>query len=822
MQKLDFNKGWVCRCLTRDVPRQIVDLPHDAMLSEPRTEDSVSEGNIGWYIGGDYEYIRRFVPGAEMQGQKLLLEFEGVYKDAEVYVNGELAATRAYGYSNFYVDLTDRVRIGAENEIRVVAHNSEHPNSRWYSGTGIYRPVTLWHGEETGYIPVNGVRIRTMELSPAKIQVEVKTSAPGEVTVQILRNGQTVAEQQAVSGSTAPYTPVPAVMGRSAKTVSPAQECNYAAGMEIGIPDAALWSPEHPNLYTCRVCFGGDETEEVFGIRTLRWNPEEGMTLNGERVILRGACIHHDNGMLGAATYQDAEDRRVRLLKENGYNAIRSAHNPCSKQLLKACDEQGMLMMDEFADCWYIHKTRHDYVEHLSEWWQDDLREMVEKDYNHPCVIMYSTGNEVAETSQPKGIAFTKEMTDYLHRLDDTRPVTCGINIFFNYLFSLGMGVYSDEKADAAAQKAESPKKKQKKKHVGSDFYNTLALKVGDNFMKTGATLHGSNVKTRDAYASMDIAGYNYGLFRYRGDLKRYPTRLILGSETFCKDAYSFYEIAKKEKRIIGDFVWSGFDYIGECGEGAPEYPDYNFGLEEPATAMTGSGGRIDLTGKPKAEAAYTRVALEQETGPYISVEPVYQKDKIQISGWQLTKGLESWSWNGCDGNPAKVLVFARGAEAELLINGRSVGRKKLKKARAAFKTTYATGEVTAVSYDKNGAEIGRYTLKTAGQETELRAKPERSKVRPEGLIFVPIQYTDREGIWKPMEKHRVRVTVEGGKLLGLGNACPFYRGNYTDEETETYYGDALAVVQAGMQGTVRITVRDEENTVTEEVPIQA
>ncbi len=822
MRKLDFNKGWVCRCLTREEPAKTVNLPHDAMISEPRREDSVAEGNIGWFIGGDYEYLRRFVPGESFRGKKLFLEFEGVYRNAEVFVNGNPVADRAYGYSNFYADVTDAVRIGEENELRVIAHNSEHPNSRWYSGTGIYRPVWLWAGDAEGFIPVNGVRIRTVSLSPAKIHVEVKTSALGEVSVQILRNGQTVAEHRAFAGSAEPYAPVPAVMGQSAKTVSPAQQCHFAAGTEIEIPDAALWSPDHPNLYTCRVSFGRDRAEETFGIRTLRWNAEEGLTVNGERVILRGACIHHDNGMLGAATYQDAEDRRVRLLKENGYNAIRSAHNPCSKQLLKSCDEQGMLMMDEYTDCWYIHKTRHDYVEHLAEWWQDDLREMVEKDYNHPCVIMYSTGNEVAETSQPRGIAFTKEMTEYLHGLDNTRPVTCGINIFFNYLFSLGMGVYSDEKADAEAKKAETPGKKQKKKHVGSDFYNTLALKVGDNFMKCGAALHGSNVKTRDAYANMDIAGYNYGLFRYRHDLKQYPTRLILGSETFCKDAYSFYEIAKQEKRIIGDFVWSGFDYIGECGEGAAEYLEYNYGKEDPATAITGTGGRIDLTGRPKAEAAYTRVALERETGPYIAVDPVCQKDKIQFSGWQLTKGLESWSWSGCDGSRAKVLVFARGAEAELLINGKSMGRKKLKKARAAFTATYCSGEITAVSYDESGAEIGRYTLKTAGADTELRAKPEETRVRPEGLIFVPIRYTDGEGIWKPMEKHRVRVAVEGGKLLGLGNGAPYFRGNYTGEETETYYGDALAVVQAGAEGTVRITVSDENRTVTEEVPIQA
>ena len=266
------------------------------------------------------------------------------------------------------------------------------------------------------------------------------------------------------------------------------------------------------------------------------------MLLNGKRTILRGACIHHDNGVLGACCYEDAEWRKIRILKENGYNAVRSAHNPCSKALLDACDHLGMLVMDESVDQWYIHKTEYDYVNYFMDWWKQDLKDMVEKDYNHPSVILYSTGNEVSETAQPRGIALTKEMTEYLHGLDPTRPVTCGINIFFNFLSSIGLGVYSDEKARKEVEKP------QKKKAVGSEFFNNMAGLLGDEFMKRGATLHGCDVKTRDAFANMDIAGYNYGIYRYKHDLKKYPRRLILGSETFCKDAYQFYELAKTEK----------------------------------------------------------------------------------------------------------------------------------------------------------------------------------------------------------------------------------------------------------------------------------
>lgn len=798
MQKLDFNRNWMCKCLTRKEEAYPVTLPHDAMLSEPRTQESVGEGNTGWYLGGDYEYRKQFTVPKEYRDKTVLLEFEGVYHNAEVYINEKKAAFRPYGYTNFYVDTKEFLRFGEENEIRVIARNEDQPNSRWYSGTGIYRPVYLYVGEKK-HIPVNGVKIRTVSVKPAVIEVEVRTSMPGEVKVEILDDANTVvfAETEAADSK---------------------------AVFRLEIPDAKLWSCETPNLYICRAVFGEDAVTETFGIRLLKWDSQNGMTMNGSRVILRGACVHHDNGVLGACTFPEAEERRVWILKENGYNAIRSSHYPCSKAMLDACDRQGMLMMDEYVDVWYIHKTKYDYAGTLEKWWKQDLKDMVEKDYNHPCVIMYSTGNEVAETAQKKGIRLTGAFTEYLHSLDDTRPVTCGINIFFNFLSSVGLGVYSDEKAEKTAQSAEKSAKdtkdKEKKKPVGSEFYNTLACLVGDYFMKVGATLYPCDVKTRDAYANMDIAGYNYGIFRYRHDLKKYPERLILGSETFCKDAYAFWEIAKKNPRIIGDFVWAGWDYIGETGDGAAEYADYREG--EQVFPMTGNNGRIDLLGKPRAEAAFTRVAFEQETGPFLAVDPVYQKEKLRLTGWALTKAVESWSWRGCAGQPAKVEVYARAAEIELLVNGKSVGKKKLKKkCRAIFQTAYEDGEITAVSYDKNGREIGRRTLTTAEEDTILQIRPEADTVRPGGLLFVPLQYTDKGGIWKPMEKHQLNVTVENGILAGLGSANSYVKGNYTEDTVKTYYGEALAVIRAGGSGTVKVHVRDEKVICTAEIPIK-
>lgn len=381
------------------------------------------------------------------------------------------------------------------------------------------------------------------------------------------------------------------------------------------------------------------------------------------------------------------------------------------------------------------------------------------------------------------------------------------------------MGVYSDDKAEKSAQSAkQEAEKKEKKKPVGSEFYNTLACLVGDYFMKIGATLPPCDWKTKDAYANMDIAGYNYGLFRYKHDLKKYPKRLILGTETFCKDAYSFWEIAKKNKRILGDFVWSGWEYIGETGDGAAEYEEYKGKM--PHTRMTGNNGRIDLLGKPRAEAAYTRVVFERETGPFIAVKPVYQKENLNLTGWALTKALESWSWRGCAGEKAEVEVFARAAEVELLVNGKKAARGKVKKCRTKFHIPYEDGEITAVSYDKNGREINRQTLMTANKETMLHIKPEQETVEAGRLLFVPLQYGDFNGIWKPMEKHHLKVTVENATLEGLGSACSYVEGNYAQDTVDTYYGEAMAVVRAGESGSVKITVSDEEKTYTCEIPV--
>nr|WP_296957686.1 glycoside hydrolase family 2 TIM barrel-domain containing protein [uncultured Mediterraneibacter sp.] len=817
MKKIDFNSGWTYCRAGEESTKQEVTIPHDAMLSEKRTQDSAGGINTGWFEGHDYIYEKEFEVPKEYIEKEISFEFEGVYHNAEVYLNGKKAAYRPYGYTNFYVNAGQYLEFGKINKIQVVAHNADQPNSRWYSGAGIYRPVWMYV-EPKQHIKRNGVRVRTLSTDPAVIEVEVETTGAGEIKIDVIESANISSEKY---GSQCKLC-----NGEMDDRTDESRKCKISTEIHtegksivrINVPDAKLWSVDTPAIYRLLITFIAenqeiDQEEITFGIRTLNWDEEKGISINGKHVILRGACIHHDNGVLGACCYPDAEERKIRILKENGYNAIRSAHNPCSKALLEACDRQGMLVMDEFVDVWYIHKTEYDYVNYFKDWWQQDLKDMVEKDFNHPSVIMYSTGNEVSETAQEKGIRLTGEMTEYLHSLDDSRPVSCGINILFNFLSSIGFGVYSDKKAKKEAEQAEKSKGKKKKKAVGSQFFNDLAGLMGSGFMKTGATFYGCDVKTRDAFANMDIAGYNYGINRYHHDLKKYPKRLILGSETFCDDAYTFWEMAKKNPRIVGDFVWAGMDYLGEVGVGSWEYKDYAPKFDHGPGWITAGSGRIDLTGKPLAEAGYTKTAFELTDRPVIAVRPVnHTGEKHSPSAWKMTNAIESWSWDGCEGKTAEVEVYARAARVDLFINGKKVGSNSLKNAcDTKFRTKYQPGMIEAVAYDAQEKEISRNTLYTAEKETELRAVAEEKQVQKGHLTFIRLQYTDKTGIVKPLKRGILKVKVRGGKLAGFGNACPYNKIGYCTDETDTYWGEALAVVQADGSGDVVLEVCEKE-----------
>ena len=824
MKATEWNQGWRYRHFQEeDEPWTSVELPHDAMLREPRRPDAPSGANSGWFVGRDYEYVKEIRTDKLGPHDTMILEFEGVYQHSEVWMDDRKLSFHPYGYTGFFVNLSGKIQPGGKGLIRVVARNAEQPNSRWYSGAGIYRPVTLWTAGAQ-YICPDGIKVSTLGTDPCAIHVSLQASSAGTAQISILPTGV----QQ----------------GESLADVEVPVDAEGRAQADINLPEANPWSPESPSLYECQVLFVSssgcqDRARARFGIRTVAWG-DQGLLINGVRIILKGACVHHDNGILGACAWPEAEERKVRLLKHNGYNAIRSAHNPCSKSLLEACDRLGMLVLDEYIDHWYIHKTAHDYVQYFPRWWRRDLADMVAKDFNHPSVIMYSIGNEVSETAQSKGIGLTRRMVEVLHGLDAGRPVTCGVNIFFNFLSSIGLGVYSDKKAaKEAAQGAKRNAGSEQNRHrgaVGSQFFNDMAGIMGANFMKTGATLPACDRRTRGAFACMDVAGYNYGIKRYAGDLRRYPHRLILGTETFCSDADEFMRLAHRNPRLIGDFVWAGMDYLGEVGVGAWEYrqeaPQFSgFGW------LTAGSGRLDLTGRPLGEALYTRVALGAETGPYLAVRPVnHAGERHSPSAWKMTDALDSWSWDGCEGRTAQVEVYARAYEVALMLNGRCVGRSRSHEGtRFRFSCPYEHGVLEALAYDRSGHLIGRRELRSAGTETMITLVADREYVRPGGLCFLRVRYTDDQGIDKPMVQGELVGHVQGGRLLALGCAAPYNPEGFLKGHTRSYYGQALAVVQAdrsaGLQGPAKfdfeisdgrhqaaicIPIRDEESTTEE------
>ncbi|MCI1734305.1 MAG: DUF4982 domain-containing protein [Bacilli bacterium] len=774
-----FNDNWTFR-KEGETTTKVVTLPHDAMLAEKRDITNPGGANISYFGGGKYYYEKDFTVSFE-DGGKVYFEFEGVYHNAQIRINDKDVCFHPYGYGDFLVDATPYLNNNGTNHIQVIADNSDQPNSRWYSGSGIYRNVHLFVLPKTHILP-RTLKVTTLDIVQGRIQVEVGFSYPTAATLEIRDRNKEV------------------VFTKTFSQVTSVSEMITLNGFH-------LWNPETPYLYEVRILLPKDQASTAFGIRKIRLDPEKGFLINERRVILYGGCIHHDNGLLGAVADPYAEERRARLIKQAGYNAVRSAHNPISKAFLDVADRIGLLVMDEYVDCWYIHKTRFDYASYATSWYTVDLKDMVDKDYNHPSVILYSTGNEVAETSQKRGIAFTKLMTDYLHGLDSTRPITCGINIFFNALFSLGFGVYSDKKAEKDAEK----KPTAKKKTVGSEFFNKLAGLLGAGFMKWGATLPISDHKTKGAFANLDVAGYNYGIRRYKHDLKKYPKRFILGSETFCADSGKFYQLSKDNPRIIGDFVWSAWDYLGEAGIGSWVAAESKEIYDDKAGWLLAGSGRIDILGNESAEARYTRTAFRKET---ISMAVISPKDYAighSPSSWKLSWAHYAYDFPGYEGKKTEVEVYSQAAKVELYQNGKLIG--KAKKGHCldglySFKITYQPGELKAVAFSKDHQELGSCLLMSAEKETYLRALPEEASVSlADGLCYIRLWFTDKNGVVKRLDNSEIEITsVTGGKLIGLGNACPYYKGSYADTKTKAYYGKALAIVRPTKEGTLLLT----------------
>lgn len=765
----EFNTNWTFWKEGTEQKRNVT-LPHDAMMTEIRTPEAMGESASGYFPGGIYYYEKEFDVSDEMLEKHLTLEFESVYKNAEVFINGKKVYQAAYGYIPFYVALDGYLMCGT-NTILVKADNMNQPDSRWYSGAGIYRPVWL-HVQEQKYIEIEGVKVRTRSIEPKVIEVSVKHTG-GEIDIEILNaEGKTIAR---ASG-----------------------EENYT----FTLTEGELWSEDTPYLYTAKVVLKDNEkvletVEESFGVRELTWN-SKGLFVNGKNTLLRGGCLHHDHGILGAATYEKSEERRVRILKESGFNAIRSSHNPCSKAMLKACDKYGLYVMDELWDMWYKHKSKYDYATEFIEHYKYDIEAMVCRDYNHPSVIMYSIGNEVSEPAQKKGINLAKEMAEMLRSLDNSRAVTGGFNLMIIKNSVGGKEVYAEDGGrDDSGEK--------KMAGMNSTMFNMVTSMVGSG-MNKAANGKKADLATTLLLTHVDISGYNYASGRYKKEGELHPERIIVGSETFPYDIAKNWEMVKKYPYLIGDFMWTAWDYLGEAGLGTWSYYEDAKGFNKPYPWLLADSGAFDILGNPNGEAMWAQAVWNKTEQPLIGVRPLnHPKEKLIKAVWRGTNALPSWAWKDCEGNKAIVEVYFDADKIELFLNGKSLGKKKVKRCRAVFKTIYKTGILEAAAYNTAGEEIGRNRLISAEGTRKIILTPEEKKIRVGDIVYIKVDIRGQNGIVESNADAKIKVIVENGELLGFGSANPRTEERYDAGEFTTFYGQAQAVVRALKPGVIKI-----------------
>lgn len=789
MKRISFDNDWLFTRLSSG-ETQRVNLPHDASISEPR-DPAIRIGYLcAFYHGGKYEYRNSFSLPKEWAGKAVYLEFEGIYCRSEVFVNG----TKISSLVNGYIPVCERIDAllhAGENEVRVTVDTPYNDHSRWDQGSGIYRDVWLYVGEEA-HIPPHALRVKTLSHAPAVI--EVNCSAEGELRYTVMDGALPVAFGE----------------GMSAK-------------MEV--PAAKLWSDEAPHLYTLKAelfqngkkC---DEAEVKFGIRTLAWNAEEGFLVNGKKTLLRGGCIHCDNGVLGCVTTRQTERRRAQKIKQAGFNAVRSAHHPMSPALLEACDEAGLFVMDEAFDMWYRMKTRNDFSSAFYEEFPLVLRAMAAKDYVHPSVVMYSIGNEIPEIGSKKAINFGKQMIGILKEEDGTRPVLLCPSMRLAKDFLFGMPYHEVDEDEWLQDPVHQKEDFQHYVQVWTrGLKNILSVFTYDEERKAQ-----DERATKELYDLLDMAGYNYYGEYYEDLHKLHPERVIVGTETEGNKLSYHYNKMKTLPYVIGDFVWTLQDHLGECNCAELRYGEA--AAEKDFPWVTNWCGKLDLIGDENITAHRYRMVWGLEKGICLAAQPpVHGGQEARFGGDRETDAVMNWTFEGCEGNQTYIDVVTDAPFAEVLINGKSLGVQKTEDFQTRFFCTYETGEALARGLDEKGNILYENSLKTAGKETKLTLSPDTKILKADGqaLCFVAISVTDEKGDLKALPERLLKVKVEGaGSLAGFGSAAYKSEHGFLEGVYETCGGRALAVVRAGTKtGKVTLTVEGDGLKTTQELEVR-
>ncbi|WP_044915283.1 glycoside hydrolase family 2 TIM barrel-domain containing protein [Butyrivibrio sp. WCE2006] len=807
MRKTNWNDNWLfwnskdAFALVWDIPQNArkIDLPHDAMIETTPHADSINGGNTGFYDGGSYTYVKFYESKPGDRERNISLLFEGIYMNSFVYVNGQLAGNRPYGYSEFIVPISHLLKEEGENEIRIQVKNSSGKNSRWYTGSGIYRDVYMLTGGKT-YVKENSFLVSTEDCSEEEATVLLSAN---------VMNGEPVSMDIAVCFEL--MDRVGKVIAKERKIVSTKADSESKVLSRLFVENPLLWSEDNPELYKAVVTVSVAKTEDngsfsqgeildteetTIGIRKLSLDSRHGLRVNGKTVKLRGACVHHDSGILGAKTYKEAEYRRISILKKAGFNAIRMSHHPAAPVLLEACDELGMYVMEEAFDMWTRAKSDYDYNLYFMDWWERDIEAMVLKDYNHPSVIMYSIGNEIPEIGTDEGSRLAGKISALCHKLDPYRFTLASIN----GVFAAGDAV-PQITADVASSVGESDDS------INVNDFMTIMDKYMDKIV-----VHPEITKRLDkACAMTDIAGYNYMTARYVLDNEINPNRIIVGSETYPPEIAVNWREVMKFPQVIGDFTWTGWDYLGEAGVGIPAYNfgEGGFGAQFPAKlAYTGD---VDITGFRRPLSYYREIVFGLRKAPYIAVQnPAHYGEKLIKTPWVMSDAISSWNFDGYENKPVIIEVYSAGDEVELFVNDKRIEKKKINKednCRVLFETVYKPGNLKVVSYSK-GEKTGEYELVTAKGDIRLVAEIDENTSKGDKHVFVNLMLEDADGNTFTDRDETITAEIEGdGVLLGFGSGDPKSQEAYTGNVTKTYYGRALAVIQRKSVGNVALKV---------------
>ena len=738
MKKTIISKNWYL-----DAPHfhGKVDLPNDYAVTAPRDPKAPGGGDNGYFVCGNGHY-RKELELSETP-RHYILDVDGAYMCTEVKCNDYIMIKHPHGYTPMLVDLTDRLHFGDKNRLEITTR-AIHPSSRWYTGAGIYRDVFLWEGGDIRIEPWDKF-ISTPTTELVKAVYEISADRDAEITLRAdVLDGETV-------------------VASAEQTLSVTAGAKTKAELEIPLPNAKLWDTENPNLYLMRATIleNGEEmdTDDTkFGVRTITADMDNGLRLNGKTIKLRGGCIHHDHGVLGAADYPAACRRKLTKLKSVGFNAVRIAHNPPSLNLLEICDEIGMIVMDEAFDCWRRWKGgEFNYHFWFDDWWERDISYMVLRDRNHPCVFSYSTGNEIPECVQPEGGEWAKKLADEIRKYDTTRFVTCG------------------------------------------------AFQVEDD-----------NPGNVAYYEPFDICGYNYLFRRYASDRIKYPNRVIWGSETQVLSFYDSWKAVLDNSHVLGDFTWTCYDNLGEAGMG--KYLWERDGRVEgigiaayPWRACY--QGDFDLCGYRRPQSYFREAIWKENTEPRIfTTHPEHYGEGFTGTGWHWYDVLDSWTFDDCYiGQPVKCDVYTVADEILWLVNGREVGRSTPVKAIATMDIPYEKGTVEAIAY-KNGVECGRSALHTVGAVSKITVLPETDRLQADNrdLCYFDITVADANGNRIPDAKNQLRCLVTGGSLLGVFSGDPANDDQYGSDTCHAYEGRAVAIVRANRPGKVNVVVLSE------------